>query len=241
MKVTEKILLVDDEPDLIEMLKWQLEKHVSKVYTALSGEEALDILQQEALDIVISDIRMPGMDGIELVKRVKKLRKNAQCIFITGHGDKETAVAAFELGAFFYLPKPLSIDTLVLVILKAQEKLELIRGNPKEIRISIFDVMNFALRYWELISGKTKVHLAEESRIWAVALDDHGNYRTRTLDRYLRIATMPKNPNINKVLNTCDFILAKCPSDYPDLEAQLREKKNALDLAQRELEITRSF
>jgi len=249
------ILIVDDESELLEMLQWQLQEHAYTVHTATSGKEALAILQKKSIPIVISDIRMPGMDGIELVEKAKKLLPDVQCIFITGHGGRKTAVEATKLGGFSYLQKPLSVDELVVAIQRAGEKLDLIRiiGEIKgesqhkeervtrKIQIAIFDIMNLSLRYWELTCQKTKVDMADESGIWAASIDDAGNCRTRTMDRYLKISTIPKNPNYNNVLNTGAFVLRKCPRDYPDLEEQLKTRMQDLVDMQRELEIIRSF
>ncbi len=248
------ILIVDDESDLLEMLQWQLQEFAYKVHTATSGEKAIEILYKKPIPIVISDIRMPGMDGIELVKKAKELRPDVQCIFITGHGGRKTAVEAAKLGAFSYLHKPLGVDELVVAIQKAWEKLELIqiiRGMEKgqhkekrvtkEIRIAIYDIMNLSVRYWELTSGKTKVNLADKSGIWTANIDDAGNCRTRTMDRYLKISTIPNNPNYNNVLNTGAFVLKNCPRDYPDFEEQLTTRMQTLVDMQRELEIIKSF
>jgi len=119
------------------------------------------------------------MDGIELLQHATEIQPDVQCIFITGHGGVKTAVAAVKRGAFSYLRKPIDMDELELAILKAMEKLELIRTVrqmrkefdreeeviKEELRVAIFDVMNPSLRYWELASGKTKLDLAEQSGI----------------------------------------------------------------------------
>jgi two-component system sensor histidine kinase ChiS len=251
----DRILLVDDESDLIEMLQWQLAEEGFSVASATSGQEALEILKRERIAIVISDIRMPGMDGIELVRRAKEIIDDVQCIFITGHGGRKIAVEATKLGGFSYLQKPLSIQELVVAIEKAREKLDLLRALRalrqeseereeilvREIRKTIFDIMNIAVRYWELAYGKTRAALAEESGVWSVQLDrDSGCYRTRTLDRYLKIPTIPKNPNYNKVLNTGSFVLRTCNRMYPDLDAQLQKQMARLIDLHRELEIVRS-
>jgi YesN/AraC family two-component response regulator len=251
----DEILLVDDESGSIESLQRLLQEHAYTVHTATSGEEALSILYNKSIPIVISDIRMPGMDGIELVKKAQKIVPDVQCIFITGYGGRKKAVEATKLGGFSYLQKPLSIDELIVAIWKAQEKLDLLRTIQtmkekkqnkeqlviQQIRNAIFDIMNISVRYWELSYGKTKVALAEESAIWTAMLDkDVGCYRTRTMDRYLKISTIPKNPNYNNVLNTGSFVLKKCPHGYPDLEKQLKTKMQQLIDLQRELEIIRS-
>ena len=250
----DEILLVDDESGMIESLQRLLQEHAYTVHTATSGEAALSFLSNKSIHIVISDIRMPGMDGIELVKKAKKIVPDVQCIFITGYDGRKMAVEATKLGGFSYLKKPLSIDELIVAIWKAQEKLDLLRTiqtmkekkqNKEEliiqqIRNAIFDIMNISVRYWELSCGKTKVALAEESGLWTAMLDkDIGCYRTRTMDRYLKISTIPKNPNYNKVLNTGSFVLKKCPHGYPDLEKQLKTKMQQLIDLQREPGIIR--
>lgn len=251
----DRVLLVDDESDLIEMLQWQLEEQGFSVASATSGQEALDILARDGIAIVISDIRMPGMDGIELVRRAKEIVEDVQCIFITGHGGRKIAVEATKLGGFSYLQKPLSIQEMVVAIEKAGEKLDLLRALRtmrreseereqvliQEIRNTIFDIMNISVRYWELAYGKTRAALAEESSLWSVQLDrDSGCYRTRTLDRYLKIPTIPKNPNYNKVLNTGSFVLRTCDRMYPDLDSQLQKQMARLMELHREFEIARS-
>jgi CheY-like chemotaxis protein len=255
MAENRNILIVDDESKILKLLQWQLQEPACKVYTAESGEEALAILADQHIPIVIADIRMPGMDGIELVQKAKKLLPDIQCIFITGHAGRKTAVEATKLGGFSYLQKPLSADELAVAIQKAWEKLELIqtiremedvnhhkeKRIRKEIRIAIYDTMNLALRYWELtFEGKTKVHMADESGIWTTTIDSGGTCRARTLDRYLNIPTIPENPNYNNILNSGAFVLKKCAGAYPDLEEDLKIKLRELANMQRDLEIIRS-
>lgn len=250
MEQRAKLLVVDDEKDITELLKWQLDGLSQTVHTALSGEEALEILHRDELDILIADIRMPRMDGLELLQQAIEIQPDVQCIFITGHGGVKTAVAAVKRGAFSYLRKPLDMDELELAILKAMEKLELIRTVrqmrkefdreeeviKEELRVAIFDVMNLSLRYWELASGKTKLDLAEQSGIWTVTKDYFEGGRTRNLDRYLRIPTIPKNPNLNNVLKTGDFVLAKCQGEFPDISNKLMTSMDQLETMHRRLE-----
>ena len=241
--------MVDDELGLIESIQRLLQEHAYTVHIATSGKEALSILADKSIPIVISDIWMLGMDGIELVKKAQEIVPDVQCIFITGYGGRKIAVEATKLGGFSYLHKPFSIDELIVAIGKAQEKLDLLRTIQtmqeekknkaqlviQQIRNVIFDIMNISVRYWELSSRKTKVELAEESGIWTAVLDkDVGSYRTRTMDRYLKISTIPKNPNYNNVLNTGSFVLKNCPNGYPDLEKQLKTKMQQLMDLQRE-------
>ncbi len=121
------VLLVDDEPELTRLLKWQLGKRGLTVLTALSGEEALALLSEARVDVLVADIRMPGMDGIELMGRGLGISPGLQCIVITGHGEMGTAVAAMRLGAADYLAKPVGVDELHMAVIKAMDKARLIR------------------------------------------------------------------------------------------------------------------
>ena len=104
------ILIVDDEPDFLEFVKWQLKKLDYLVETSLSGEDALEILSGRDIQVLIADIRMPGIDGIELIRQALQLKPDLQCIVITGHGGIETAVEAMKLGAINYLRKPVGVE-----------------------------------------------------------------------------------------------------------------------------------
>jgi len=128
MAVKGNLLIVDDEPDVIELLQRQLENRSYKVHTALSGQEALTLLNKHAdVDILITDVRMPGMDGLELIKGALKVQPGLQTIVITGHGDFDTALAAMRLGAFNYLRKPIGIAELAVTITNCMDKIRLQR------------------------------------------------------------------------------------------------------------------
>jgi DNA-binding NtrC family response regulator len=122
-----KILLVDDEEDFVEMLSLRLEAMGQEVTPAYSGSACLDILGQKAMDVVILDVKMPGMDGIETLKEIKKRFPTVEVIMMTGHGTVETAVEEGKrLGAFDYMLKPADFDELLNKLNAAREKK---RGN----------------------------------------------------------------------------------------------------------------
>jgi DNA-binding NtrC family response regulator len=117
-----KILLVDDEEDFVKTLAERLS--VKQVATrppgvAMSGEEALKSLEDEAPDVMVLDLRMPGIDGMEVLKKVKQYYPEVQVVILTGHGSERDREEAERLGAFDYLEKPVNIDTLVGTIKKA--------------------------------------------------------------------------------------------------------------------------
>jgi DNA-binding NtrC family response regulator len=100
------ILLVDDEKDFAEMLSFRLEEKGHRVKLAFSGREALDALAENQTDVVIMDIRMPGLDGITTLKEVKARHPIVEVILLTGYGAVDTAVEGMKSGAFDYLVKP---------------------------------------------------------------------------------------------------------------------------------------
>ncbi len=110
------VLIVDDEPAILQSLGGLLSDEGFEVLTAPNGYEALKVLDEESPDLVLLDIWMPGIDGIETLTQIKKDHPHIQVIIITGHGTIETAVQATKLGAYDLFEKPLSIDKVILGI-----------------------------------------------------------------------------------------------------------------------------
>jgi DNA-binding NtrC family response regulator len=117
-----KVLLVDDEAEFLETLIKRIKKRNVDITGANSGEEALKALAREQVDVVVLDVRMPGMDGIETLKALKKAYPLTEVIMLTGHASVEAAVKGMELGAFDYLMKPMQIDDLLYKIQDAYKK-----------------------------------------------------------------------------------------------------------------------
>ncbi|MBA3011682.1 MAG: response regulator [Proteobacteria bacterium] len=122
IKIPAKVLIVDDEKDFVEMFSLRLTAQGEKVSTAFSGKEALTLLGQVPIDVVILDIRMPGMDGIDTLKQIKKQYPIVEVILLTGHGSTETAVEGMKLGAFDYLMKPADFDEIKLKLENARKR-----------------------------------------------------------------------------------------------------------------------
>ena len=107
-----RILVVDDEHEVCDMLKKFLTKRGHEVYTALNGEDSLSVVKEERPHIVLLDIRMPKMNGIECLKHIKEIDKEVGVIMITAVKEEEIGKQAMELGAFDYITKPLSLKYL---------------------------------------------------------------------------------------------------------------------------------
>ena len=117
MKV--KVLLVDDEKQFVETLALRLEARDFAVATAFNGDQALDYLKGKDVDVVVLDVLMPGLSGIDTLREMKKIRPLTEVIMLTGHATVETAIEGMKLGAFDYLMKPTEIEELVEKITKA--------------------------------------------------------------------------------------------------------------------------
>jgi len=124
IKIPTKIMLVDDEKDFVEMLSLRLKEVGEKVTPAHSGQECLEKLENNNIDVVILDIKMPGMDGIETLKEIKKRFPLVEVIMLTGHGATETAVEGMKTGAFDYLLKPADFTDLSAKLEAARKRKE---------------------------------------------------------------------------------------------------------------------
>jgi len=120
------ILIVDDEPGVRSALTGVLQDEGYLVESVATGEACLDRATRAALDLIVLDVWLPGMDGLATLARLRERQVDAQVVLISGHGNIESAVRAIKLGAFDFVEKPLSLEKTVLVIRKAlrQRKLE---------------------------------------------------------------------------------------------------------------------
>jgi DNA-binding NtrC family response regulator len=111
-----RVLLVDDERDFLEVLIRRLGKRDVDVRGVSSGEEALQYLQAKPIDVAVLDVRMPRMDGLTALRKIKKLDPLIEVIMLTGHASLEVALEGMRAGAFDYLMKPAEIDELLYKI-----------------------------------------------------------------------------------------------------------------------------
>lgn len=122
-----KILVIDDERSIRNTLQEILEYEKYEVETAVDGEEGLEKIKNSPYDVILCDIKMPKMDGIEVLEQIFKLRDDATVVMITGHGSIETAVEAIKKGAFDFISKPLDLNRLLITLRNAMDKSELVQ------------------------------------------------------------------------------------------------------------------
>ncbi len=116
------VLLVDDEVPFVDTMTKRLSKRNLTILTAYSGPEALEVLKHKNVDVVILDVKMPGMDGIETLREIKKDYPLVEVIMLTGHATIETGIEGMKLGAFDYLMKPCDIEVLLGKVQEAKGK-----------------------------------------------------------------------------------------------------------------------
>jgi diguanylate cyclase (GGDEF)-like protein len=122
----ETILIIEDEPDILELLSGLLASEGYTIITACNGREGLDKFQEHNPDLIMTDVRMPIMDGIEVLREVKTKESDTEVIILTGHSDEATAIDCLRLGAYDYFCKPLEdIDVLLTAVERVLEKRDL--------------------------------------------------------------------------------------------------------------------
>lgn len=129
----EKILVIDDEKPTLKMFRLFLDVYGFDILTAESGEEGLAVFEREKPDIVLTDIKMPGMDGIEVLQEIKKRSPATEVIVITGHGDMDLAIQALNLDAADFINKPIQRQSLEQGLTRAQERLKLAKSRQNEV------------------------------------------------------------------------------------------------------------
>ncbi len=118
--MTEKVLLVDDEDEFVQTLAERMRNRGMEVSTTNSGQEALDMVENEPYDVVVLDLQMPGMNGMVALEKIKKRQPDIQIILLTGHATVAKGVEAVKLGAADVLEKPVDIESLTEIIHEAK-------------------------------------------------------------------------------------------------------------------------
>ena len=145
-----KVLVIDDEKNILESVKMVLTYEKFQVETTNNGMDGIDIFKRYRPDIVLLDVKMPGFDGIEVLKNLKQLNQFSEIIMISGHSGIEEAVEASKLGAFDFLEKPISREKLILTVRNAAEKVNLVKEN--------FNLKIISEKKYEFIGDSSQVH-----------------------------------------------------------------------------------
>jgi two-component system, NtrC family, nitrogen regulation response regulator NtrX len=190
------ILIVDDEPSILKSLVGLLSDEGFEVLTALNGYEALKIIDAESPDLVLLDIWMPGIDGIETLKQIKKDNPFIQVIIITGHGTIETAVQATKLGAFDLIEKPLSIDKIILGINNALNFRRLEEEN-KYLRKKTIEKHSITGNSQPIQELKKQIATAAPSDTWILITGENGSGKELVARNIHQLSTRAEHPWID--------------------------------------------
>jgi len=117
-----KVMVVDDELDFLETIIKRLKARKIEVTGAESGQKALELLAGQDCDVIVLDVKMPGMDGIETWREIKKRKPLTEVIMLTGHASVESGIQGMQLGAFDYVMKPVALDELLEKMRQAYER-----------------------------------------------------------------------------------------------------------------------
>lgn len=146
-----KLLLVDDESEFLDTLVDRLDMRELQADVAYNGKEAISAVEKEEPDVIVLDVKMPGMDGIEVLQQIKKAYPHVEVIILTGHGSEQDEQRARQLGAFDYLRKPADLQTLMGRIKNAFKK-----------RMSKLEQLSMAVTFAEAGEFDTARELMEE-------------------------------------------------------------------------------
>lgn len=117
-----KVMVVDDDPMMIDLARYQLQSRGYEVLTAETGQEALKLNADQHSDVVLTDLQLPDIDGIELVRQLKENAPDTEIIMVTGYGSVNGAIEATKAGAFYFIEKPVEFEELFVLIEKAIER-----------------------------------------------------------------------------------------------------------------------
>ncbi|MBI4847023.1 MAG: sigma-54-dependent Fis family transcriptional regulator [Nitrospirae bacterium] len=191
------ILIVDDEESILETLSGILEDEGHEVVTASSGEKALALFSENTPDVILMDVWMPGMDGIETLKRIKEKNKDICVIMISGHSTVDTAVHAIKLGAYDFLEKPLSLEKVTILVSRALERQNLEKENIA-LKTSISRQWAIIGEDPKIIELKDKIQKAAVSQGRVIIFGESGTGK-ELVARALHEASDRKNKNFVEV------------------------------------------
>ncbi|CCH49573.1 response regulator [Pseudodesulfovibrio piezophilus] len=184
MTTKEKILVIDDEQPTLRMFTLLLSAYGYQIITAENGQEGFELFKKERPNLVLTDIKMPVMDGIEVLKQIKSVNPHAEVIVITGHGDMDLAIQALNLDATDFINKPLQRKALEQALSRAAERLEIARN--EEGQVSLEERVKAAvIGVRGNVTTNTIPHLTETFN------------KARKLDKSLVLIDFEKNASIN--------------------------------------------
>jgi two-component system nitrogen regulation response regulator NtrX len=193
--MADTVLIVDDEPSIIQSLRGILADEGFEVMTADGGLKALDIIKETIPDIILLDIWMPDIDGIETLERIRRLCPGVQVIMISGHGTIETAVKATKLGAYDFIEKPLSLEKVLLSVNNALKynRLETELDLFKERDRQRYQITGYSKAITEL---KEQIEIVAPTDAWVLIVGENGTGKELVAHTIHRLSKRKEKPFI---------------------------------------------
>jgi signal transduction histidine kinase/CheY-like chemotaxis protein len=215
----DKILLVDDEEGIRRVLGISLADMGYQVLTAEDGQQALDIFSREQPPIVLTDIKMPGMDGIEVLRRIKRQNPNTEVIVITGHGDMDLAIKSLKYEATDFITKPINDDELAKALQKSKKNIflrlklnEYTENLEKLVRDKSERLAAAGLTQEEILTSKKYEHLFDQMPGYVAVLDKNNRLLAANLQFKQDFQfTADENAFCYKILKGSENPCSDCP------------------------------
>lgn len=156
------VLVVDDEPNIVEVVSLRALEVVDTVYPAHDGTEAIEIASTRHVDIAILDVKMPVMAGLDCLKALRAINPDIVAVFLTGYGDRDTIVEAMRLGAYDFLTKPISNETLQATILRCCEHADLLKQRRKVLEALLYEYTDFTAKSFDELNDAAKASVLRQ-------------------------------------------------------------------------------
>ncbi len=192
-----KLLIVDDDRTLLSALKTVFDQE-NDVTVCNDGKKAIDLCRNEKFDLIITDLMMPGANGLEVLTETKKIDPDSLVVLITGFASLETAVQAIREGAYDYITKPFKLEEIKIIVNNAREKIRLIRENRKLIDDlkNAYEQLNMMKKLLEINNDKPEENVGDEKPVIAGSMlpfyysSTVSNMKTSILDNLERISDL---------------------------------------------------
>jgi len=207
-----KILVIDDEKPTLSMFKLFLTAYGYDVYTAEDGERGLTLFNEISPEIVFTDIKMPGIDGLEVLRRIRKTGIPSEVIIITGHGDMEKAVEALDLNASDFINKPVERQALNSALARAEKRKQMPQNQPFEFSekrikdrlvISVNGKLTAAAK--EVFSSFFKIRALNEVREVCLIFDDSFSIDRSGISLLMDVTQNLRQKNITIVMEELSY------------------------------------
>ena len=238
------ICIVDDEPAILNTLSSILEDEGYQITLAKTGGEALKVIQMELPDVVLLNVYLPELDGLEVLKRVRERFPNVMVIMMSGHGSVETVVKAIKLGAYDYLGKPLDLEKVIILVRNALHQLEEesmsraliqdnLHGKPNLFRYATKELSQDAMICW-LLEWSERQHQSRDEALHACGvrfvralLEKHGNPLPRRIEK-VELHWQESSIDVLARINGKQVLLIEDKTGTKDHNKQLTRYYNAV-------------